>query len=471
MKFTFADLWRPRGTVNRGVYALVGAIGFAVKHNLDRIIATIGFHRPWGLFNYWVPMRTIGRITQLSRHDAVFLETMVAAALPFIWVGVVMTLKRLRSAGLPTWLVVLFFVPFVNLLFFPVLCLAPEHSFHATYDSANPPRSSFLQRIIPDSQWGSAAFSFLFTVPIGLGIVLLGTNVLMTYGWGLFVALPFAMGLVATLVYGIHRPRTLSGCIVVACLSATLLGLSLLAFAIEGVVCLAMAAPIAIPLAAFGGACGYLVQRQRWIHSAPPVLASLLLVFVPSVQWFEHAETTQPPTFVVRSALDIDAPPEKVWKSVVAFSEIPPPTEWIFKAGVAYPIRAEILGKGPGAERHCVFSTGAFVEPIEIWDEPRQLKFSVTSNPAPMQEWNPYSHVDPPHLHGFLVSSGGQFLLRPLPNGGTRLEGTTWYRHGLWPAPYWRLWSDAIIHRIHMRVLEHIRHEAEGSTPKVTELP
>ena len=194
MKFTFADLWRPSGTANRGVYALVGAIGFAVKHNLDRIIATIGFHRPWGLFNYWVPMRSIGRITQLSRHDAVFLETMVAAALPFIWVGVVMTFKRLRSAGLPTSLVVLFFVPFVNLLFFLVLCLAPELSFHATYDSANPPQSSFLQRIIPDSQWGSAALSFLFTVPIGLGVVLLGTNVLMTYGWGLFVALPFAMG-------------------------------------------------------------------------------------------------------------------------------------------------------------------------------------------------------------------------------------------------------------------------------------
>jgi len=123
-----------------------------------------------------------------------------------------------------------------------------------------------------------------------------------------------------------------------------------------------------------------------------------------------------------------------------------------------------LLG-GPGAERHCVFSTGAFVEPIEIWDEPRQLKFSVTSNPAPMQEWTPYSHIDPPHLQGFLVSNGGQFLLTPLPNGATRVEGTTWYRHGLWPTAYWRIWSDAIIHRIHMRVLKHIRDEAENNAP------
>jgi hypothetical protein len=32
----------------------------------------------------------------------------------------------------------------------------------------------------------------------------------------------------------------------------------------------------------------------------------------------------------------------------------------------------------------------------------------------------------------------------------------------LWPAGYWRLWSDELIHRIHMRVLKHIKAEAES---------
>lgn len=109
----------------------------------------------------------------------------------------------------------------------------------------------------------------------------------------------------------------------------------------------------------------------------------------------------------------------------------------------------------------CAF-TGPFIDPIEVWDEPRLLKFSVTSNPAPMREWTPYEAVHPPHLEGFLVSSGGQFLLERLDSGGTRLEGTTWYRHSLWPAGYWRLWSDELIHRIHMRVLKHIKAEAES---------
>jgi len=30
-------------------------------------------------------------------------------------------------------------------------------------------------------------------------------------------------------------------------------------------------------------------------------------------------------------------------------------------------------------------------------------------------------------------------------------------------AAYWHLWSDYILHRIHLRVLEHIRTQAEGA--------
>ena len=125
-------------------------------------------------------------------------------------------------------------------------------------------------------------------------------------------------------------------------------------------------------------------------------------------------------------------------------------------------MHATITGHGPGAVRRCVFSTGPFVEPITIWDEPRLLKFDVTENPPPMQEWTIYAAIHPTHLHGFLVSNGGQFLLTPLPKNRTRLEGTTWYRHSMWPVEYWRVWSDYIIHSIHMRVLEHVKSEAEA---------
>ena len=459
MKIRFADLWRPSGTIGRGAYALIGVLGFALKHNLDRLIATYGFHRPWSLFNYWIPVNDVTRITALSRDDVKFLAAMVALALPFIWVGVVLTLKRLRSARLPASLVILFFVPFVNLLFFVLLSLWPERDIgQSELDTS---KTRFLAQIVPESRLGSAALAVLVTALLGLAVVLLGSQLLMNYGWGVFVAAPFVMGFVAPIVYGVRRQRTMRECMSVAYVSLAITGVLLLLLAFEGVICLLMAAALAVPLAAMGAGFGYLVQRQRWYHSGTPAMLSCLILFAPGLQWLEHVAARTPTVFEVRSVIDIQAPPEKVWKQVIAFTEIPPPTEWFFRMGIAYPMRAEIIGSGPGAERHCVFSTGAFIEPIEIWDEPHRLKFSVASNPAPMQEWTPYSHIEPAHLHGFLVSSAGEFLLTPLPNGGTRLQGTTWYRHSLWPEAYWRLWSDTIIHRIHMRVLRHIRDESE----------
>jgi hypothetical protein len=48
-----------------------------------------------------------------------------------------------------------------------------------------------------------------------------------------------------------------------------------------------------------------------------------------------------------------------------------------------------------------------------------------------------------------------------LPDGKTLLEGTTWYQNRFWPAVYWHFWSDYIIHRIHQRVLVHIKTLSE----------
>ena len=53
--------------------------------------------------------------------------------------------------------------------------------------------------------------------------------------------------------------------------------------------------------------------------------------------------------------------------------------------------------------------------------------------------------------------------LRPLPGGRTRLEGRTRYEMRVFPAAYWGLWSDALIHAIHTRVLEHIQAASSAS--------
>jgi hypothetical protein len=80
-----------------------------------------------------------------------------------------------------------------------------------------------------------------------------------------------------------------------------------------------------------------------------------------------------------------------------------------------------------------------------------------------MQEWSPYEDVYAPHLHDTIMSQRGEFQLIPADGGGTTLRGTTWYTLDLSPSPYWHLWSDAVVHRIHSRVLKHIKGLTEGT--------
>ncbi len=466
MKFKLSDLWRWEGTIDRGPYAFVGVIGFAIKHNIDRFVATVVFHRQWGLFNYWIPPTKAVRITALSRQDAELLGTLLALALPFIWVGIALTMRRLRAVGLPAWLVVVFFLPVINLAFFALLSVLPSRPATGSSELAHGGWfKGFLDRMIPESPLGSAAMAVLLTVAFGAAVTALGTKGFAKYGWGLFVALPFCLGLGSALLYGYHRPRGYVSCLVVSILSTILLGVALAALAIEGVFCLAMALPIALMLTCMGGSIGYLIQARPWSKTEAPATLLVLILFVPAMMGAEYVSPSEPPRIEVRTAIDIDAPPEEVWRHLVSFADLPKPKDWLFRLGVAYPIRATIQGRGVGAVRQCLFSTGTFVEPVGAWQEARLLEFSVSSQPPPMRELTPYAEIHPRHLSSYLHPGEAQFLLVPLPGGRTRLQGTSWYRNEMWPSSYWQIWSDLIVHRIHLRVFKHIKHLAEQHRP------
>ena len=103
------------------------------------------------------------------------------------------------------------------------------------------------------------------------------------------------------------------------------------------------------------------------------------------------------------------------------------------------------------------------------WEPGRRLSFDVTAQPKPLHEWSPYADVAPPHLDGYFRSRRGEFRLVTLPGNRTRLEGSTWYEMRLQPAAYWVLFGDAIIGRIHARVLRHIGRTAEAEAARAVE--
>src|SRR5215472_5171668 len=311
------DLWRWDGRASRAAYAGVGLVGVAIKHNLDRLIAAshFGYNNS---FSYWAPLGKAAQLNHLSDVETKFLATLLLASIPFIWVGVAMTVKRLRDAGQPVWLVVLFFVPFVNLLFFLLLCALPRHERSQESEGAPWPGPHGIDRFIPHSKIGSAAVSIVVTTVLGLGFVLMGILVVGAYGWGLFVALPFCLGMFSVLLYSYHEPREWFDCIGVALLPVALVGAALFLIAIEGIICLLMAAPFAAALAALGGALGYAIQAGHW-RPQSPAMFSILILLVPASFGLEHAVAVRPPVYEVRSAIEVHAPPEKVWNEVVTF--------------------------------------------------------------------------------------------------------------------------------------------------------
>jgi uncharacterized membrane protein YhaH (DUF805 family) len=456
-------LWAFSGTISRKNFFLIGVIAFLLKSNLDRLFASYFFHRSWGLINYWFPFPSVTQPWLLKGADLRLSASLLALSLPFVWLGIAQTVKRLRDCEQPLWLSGLFFVPFVNLLFFAVLCSWPSATLGQQVGEPRSEQGRFVNGITESQTLWAAVLAIGATTLIGLAGVVLGTQFQANYGWGLFVAMPFCLGLFSVLIYSYRTPRTHSECVMVSIAPLVLLGAGLLLLAFEGVICILMAAPLGLGLSALGGVVGYWIQEARWRLKGRSVMMGLVLMVTPLWMGLDPKIQGEPPLLAVSSSIEVNAPPEVVWQNVVSFTEIPAQREWLFHTGIAYPIRATLAGKGPGAVRRCEFSTGAFVEPIQIWDEPRLLRFGVTQNPAPLEELTPYHHIEPPHLKGYFVSHQGQFELARLSGNRTRLTGTTWYTDRIWPSAYWRVWSDYIIHRIHLRVLRHIQAQAESA--------
>jgi uncharacterized membrane protein YhaH (DUF805 family) len=455
----FEQLWDPRGLTGRRDYLFWGVGLMALKYNMDRVIAGALFGFRWNWTNYWAPFDT--SFNRLSKEQLWFVGAMLFSALPFIGAGVVLTIRRLRDAYWPRWFVAFFFLPVLNLVLFASLAAIPGRS-----AVAEAGLSTWWARLAEKFKVlgpaASASLAIMLTVVLVVPMAAAATVVFKTYGWGVFVALPFCLGMFAALFYSAGEPRSWKQCVGVAMLAFMICGLALIAVALEGLICVLMAVPVAAPLVVLGATAGYFLQQSEWRTPSHAVrlyaVGWLALPLSLMGEAYSYAAAAQ---YSVTTTVDISAAPETVWNHVVQFSELPPPTDLFFRAGIAYPIRARIWGRGVGAVRHCEFSTGPFVEPITVWDEPHLLAFDVTQQPHPMRELSPYRELDTPHLNGFFQSRHGQFLLTRLADGTTRLSGTTWYTQSLWPGSYWRVWSDYLVHKIHSRVLEHIKAETE----------
>src|SRR3954451_9238684 len=169
-----ARLWYLEGTVSRGSYAICGVVGFLLKYMIDWSIARFIFGKPWFPWSYWWLLHGSEDADRVT--TGLFLS-LFAVSVPFLWFGMTMTLLRLRSAGKSAGRAAFFFVPVLNLVLFVLLVILPPTEQRRPRDL-----TGTLE---------SALFAVVLTVGIATLAIALATRVVATYGFGLFIAVPF----------------------------------------------------------------------------------------------------------------------------------------------------------------------------------------------------------------------------------------------------------------------------------------
>ena len=444
--FTFEE------RVDQRRYIITGVSLMAFKYAVDALVIWLTLGRVWTPLEYLrLGFSPDGLIE--GPASTVFLA-LAAWSIPFLWIAVTMSMRRAIDAGKSPWLLLLLLVPYVNYGAMVALAALPSR--------ARPEPSVRLE--VPPQERAGPLSSALVAMGIGsvLGFAALAYLIFVAknYGVAMFFDAPFTVGAVTAYLYNRRYPATLKMTCQVIVLTFAFMGGVVIMVAVEGAVCVLMAAPLVLTVACLGAIPGRSIALRREGSGIQPFMAMLL---IPAAALTERAQPASQ-LHEILSVIEIDAPTDVVWRHVIQFSELEPPTETIFRFGIAYPIRARIEGSGVGAVRHCEFSTGAFVEPITRWEPGRLLAFDVTKQPPPLEEWSPYADIAPPHLDGYIQSRRGEFRLIALDGGRTRLEGRTWYTLDIRPRAYWMMFSDAFIGRVHRRVLTHIERLAEAES-------
>ncbi len=280
------------------------------------------------------------------------------------------------------------------------------------------------------------------------------------YGWTLFLLAPFfigaATGYVANRRIDLGAWRTFNLVVVTHLVGA----LALLSFALEGVVCLVLAAPLVVGI----GQLGALFGRSLATARRPPIADTFSgLIALPLAFAIERGlpDTTH---FTSTQVIDVRAPPAAVWTAVTHMGRIDAAPGPIFRLGFSYPTAGVIFGEGVGAIREGHFSTGVAYERVTEWSPGRRLTFAVLSDAPSLRELSPYRTVHAPHVEGYFRTRTARFELTPIP-GGTRLTLTTTHELDLNPSIYWTPLAEWVTRQNQVRVLTHFKRLAEKPDP------
>ncbi|RMA58915.1 SRPBCC family protein [Ulvibacter antarcticus] len=301
--------------------------------------------------------------------------------------------------------------------------------------------------------------SILYALILVYGLGYLSIVFFGNYGWTLFFLAPFLLGFIPSFIMSNLGVVGLKKSILLGLFTLFIACVGLIVFGIEGFMCIILSLPLFIVSVILGAFSSTRINLK--IMNKPGMVLGILALYCVAFFTLDYFNYTDELVPVITSEV-IDAPKEVIWDLITHDLEIEKPNKFILRTGMSYPVSISVYGKGKDAVRHFNFSTGSYLQPITVWNEPNLLQYNIDKEPLHMTESNPLWEIHPPHLTGYFVSEKGQISLTTVSNGKTKVEYSTWNKVHMTPVAYWKLLSTAVIHHVHKQFFKSLKESVES---------
>lgn len=226
----------------------------------------------------------------------------------------------------------------------------------------------------------------------------------------------------------------------------------------EGTICLIMALPVMLFMAALGGLIMRLILNFKKKN-----LIFATFVFLPIPLSLAEQKIPLPQEKqIVENTIRIRASAAKVWKKIVRVERISEPQESIFfTMGFPRPVEAVLSGDGVGKTRLATFERGLqFFETVTDWKENEKLGFTIKADP----KMTPITTLDAHVTVGgaFFDVLTGTYEIEKIGENEVNLRLYSEHRISTHFNFYSRLWSRFLMGEIQSNILKVIKARAEA---------
>lgn len=256
------------------------------------------------------------------------------------------------------------------------------------------------------------------------------------YGFSFFMLFPLAVGF----AIGTHDKKKRG--IYSLIFGALVFFGFLLAGALEGLICVAMALPLFLIMIYIG----YKVQ-QKVIRNEPEETEKLMISITPILLLLlmnpiEQMIIPEPKVITIINSITLDYSPEIVFDEVKQMEKLDANKPIGLFLGLPSPYKCELEADTVGAKRNCLFSNGKIVAEITKYEKGKVLEMDVIDYTLTGRDW--FEFID------------AKYTFQKL-DGKTKITRTSSYKSILNPRVYWAPLESWGIEQEHKFVLNSLK--------------